>query len=144
MAGFGGACIRFAAEESTSIDALESGFWKTISYSFLLWWLAVRNCQDDDYVQNMNKCESYSGSDQVRVVFVGAHTIWIILRTIGVVSGHPLVWLCKKILLGRVMTFSAYFFTLDRAITITKTITIAIAMITKVMRKLSNQKRKIK
>ena len=92
----------------------------------------------------MNRCESYSGSDQVRVVFVGAHTIWIILRTIGVVSGHPLVWLCKQILLGRVMTFSAYFFTLDRAITITKTITIAIAMITKVMRKLSNQKRKIK
>ena len=110
MAGFGGACIRFAVGESTSIDALESGFWKTISYSFLLWWLAVRNCQDEDYVQNMNKCESYSGSDQVRVVFVGAHTIWIILRTIGVVSGHPLVWLCKKILLGRVMTFSAYFF----------------------------------
>ena len=125
MAGFGGACIRFAAEESTSIDALESGFWKTISYSFLWWWLAVRNCQDEDYVffsgeitddedrsifQNMNKCESYSGSVQVRVVFVLSHTIWIILTTIGVVSGHPLVWLCKKILLGRVMTFPAYFF----------------------------------
>ena len=125
MAGFGGACIRFAVGESTSIDALESGFWKTISYSFLWWWLAVRNCQDEDYVffsgeitddkdrsifQNMNKCESYSGSDQVRVVFVLAHTIWIILTTIGVVSGHPLVWLCKKVLLGRVMTFPAYFF----------------------------------
>jgi len=124
LAGFGGAGIRYAVGESTSIAALEAGFWKTISYSLLWWWLAVRNCQDGDYdffagsvkddeerqlLQEINECESYSGSDLLRVIFVVAHTLWMILAGTGIVSGHPLVWLWREIILKVGLFFFKFF-----------------------------------
>ena len=125
-AGFGGAGLRHAVGESTSLKTLEAGFWKTLSYSLLWWWLAVRNCQDagnnittnDDerlLLQEMNKCKSYSGSDLLRVIIVGAHTCWMILLGTGLVSGHPLVWLCREVIFGRVGTFCARFFRMGPA-----------------------------
>lgn len=121
FAGIGGAGLRHAAGESTSIQLLETGFWKTLSYSLLWWWLAVHNCQDETYnpfagnitneeerlfLQEYNNCESYGGSNILRVIIVSSHTFWTILVGVGLVSGHPLVWLCKHIF-GRVGTVFA-------------------------------------
>lgn len=112
FAGIGGAGLRYAAGESSSIDPLETGFWKTLSYSLLWWWLAVRNCQDDTYnpfatnitseeermlLQESNNCKSYGGSNMVRAIMVSSHTCWTLLVCTGLVSGHPLVWLCKNV-----------------------------------------------
>lgn len=123
FAGFGGAAVRHLVGESTSIEVLETGFWKTLSYSLLWWWLAVRNCQDETYdlfagnitsdqerqlLQEHNNCDSYSGSNMLRIVIVGAHTCWTILLGVGLVSGHPLVWLCKQIF-KRGMDFARFF-----------------------------------
>jgi hypothetical protein len=119
LAGFGGAGVRHAVGESTSIDVLETAFWKTLSYSLLWWWLAVRNCQetsvesnitDDErlFLQEYNHCESYGGSNILRAIIVSSHTFWTILVGLGVVSGHPLVWLCNNVF-GRAWTFFAQF-----------------------------------
>uniref|UniRef100_A0A7S4EEI2 Uncharacterized protein n=1 Tax=Pseudo-nitzschia australis TaxID=44445 RepID=A0A7S4EEI2_9STRA len=116
FAGFGGAGVRHAVGESTSIATLETGFWKSLSYSLLWWWLAVRNCQDETgnisntndqerlLFREINNCDSYSGSDVLRVIIVGAHTIWTILVGVGLVNGHPLVWLCKEVMIKRLGT----------------------------------------
>jgi len=114
LAGFGGAGIRHAVGESKSISVLEVGFWKTLSYSILWWWLAVRNCQDDGnydfFVLGNNNCNTYSGSDLLRVIIVSAHTIWILLVGTGIVRGHPLVWLCREIILGKIGKLFVSFF----------------------------------
>jgi len=106
LAGVGGAGLRHAVGESKSISVLEAGFWKTLSYSLLWWWLAIRNCQDDGkydiFVLGNNNCNTYSGNDLLRVVIVSAHTIWILLVGTGIVRGHPLVWLWREIILGRI------------------------------------------
>jgi len=124
LAGFGGAGIRHAVGESTSIEVVETGFWKTLSYSLLWWWLAVRNCQDETYdifagnitndderllLQEYNHCESYGGSVMLRLIIVSSHTCWTILVGTGLVSGHPLVWLCKKVFGRTVMFFARSF-----------------------------------
>jgi len=124
LAGFGGAGIRHAVGESTSIEVVETGFWKTLSYSLLWWWLAVRNCQDETYdifagnitndderllLQEYNHCESYGGSVMLRLIIVSSHTCWTILVGTGLVSGHPLVWLYKKVFGRTVMFFARSF-----------------------------------
>ena len=124
MAGLGGAGVRHLVGESNSMEALEAGFWKTMSYSFLWWWLAVRNCQDETFdlfagsinndderqlLHEHNHCDSYGGSNILRVIIVGSHTCWTILVVIGAVSGHPLVWFCKNIL-GNIWIVCARFF----------------------------------
>ena len=123
FAGIGGAGLRHAAGESTSMEPLETGFWKTLSYSLLWWWLAVRNCQDETYnpfvgrttneeenvfLHEYNNCKSYGGSNMLRVVIVSSHTIWTLLVGIGLVSGHPLVWLCKNVSERMGMIFSRF------------------------------------
>jgi hypothetical protein len=125
LAGLGGAGLRHAVGESKSFAALEVGFLKTLSYSLLWWWLAVRNCQNGDYdlfagniksdeerllLQEINNCDSYNGSDLLRVIFVGTHTIWMILSRTGIVNGHPLVWLCREIIFGRMGKLFVLFF----------------------------------
>jgi len=112
LAGFGGAGVRHAVGESNSIKTLEVAFWKTLLYSVLWWWLAVWRCQDaagsdtgDEerfLVRDHNNCDSYSGSDTLRVVIVGGHTIWTLIAGAGVVSRHPLVWFCRDFLVGRI------------------------------------------
>ena len=42
----------------------------------------------------------------IRVIFVSLHTSWTILVGVGLVRGHPLVWLCKNVL-GRTGLFLA-------------------------------------
>lgn len=124
LAGCGGAFVRIAFDPvSSSIDALESTFWRTISYSLLWWWLAVKNCEVDDYVfssffknydgsdddlsnlRTVNQCDTFSGSIFLRVVFVGGHTTWAILAQTGIVSGHPLVWSCRTFFCGRAVRY---------------------------------------
>eukprot|EP00536_Pseudo-nitzschia_multiseries_P012221 jgi/Psemu1/290150/fgenesh1_pg.454_\ len=112
LAGFGGAGVRHAVGESQSIKALEAGFWKTLSYSILWWWLAVRQCEDttasntDDQerllLREQNNCDSYSGSDTLRVLIVAGHTLWTVCVGVGLVRGHPLVWLCRDVLVDRI------------------------------------------
>ncbi len=113
FAGIGGAGLRHAVGESSSIEVLVTGFWKTLSYSVIWWWLAVRNCQDDTYnpfvgnvtseeermlLQEYNNCKGYGGSNMLRLIIVGSHTLWTILVGVGLVRGHPFVWLCKNVL----------------------------------------------
>lgn len=103
FAGFGGAALRHSVGESNSFEILETGFWKTISYSLAWWYLAVYTCDnsattDDD----SHHCDSYGGNDSARLVMVGIHTIWSILGGLGLVRGHPLVWLWQKVLIGRI------------------------------------------
>ena len=113
FAGIGGAGLRYAVGESSSIEVLVTGFWKTLSYSVLWWWLAVRNCQDDTYnpfagnetseeerilLQEYNNCKSYGGSNMLRLIIVGSYTFWTILVGVGLVRGHPFVWFCKNVL----------------------------------------------
>ena len=116
FAGFGGAGLRYVVGESNSMEQLEAGFYKTLSYSLLWWWLAVRNCQDDTYdpfagnitndkertsYEEYNNCKSYGGSNMLRVVIVSSHTCWTLLVLMGLVKGHPLTWLCRQIV-GRI------------------------------------------
>ena len=113
LAGFGGAGVRHAIGESTSIELLETAFWKTLSHSLLWWWMAVRNCQDETYdifggevttdAERLvrlehNNCQTYGGSDVLRVVIVCSYTCWTMLVGAGFASGHPLVWLCKNLI----------------------------------------------
>jgi len=131
LAGFGGAGLRHIVGESTSIEVLETGFWKTLSYSLIWWLMAVRNCQDETYdlftgdittneerqfLQEYNHCKSYGGSDKLRVIIVSSHTCWTVLVGMGLVSGHPLVWLCKTVF-GRMGRFFAQFFRMGPAST---------------------------
>lgn len=126
MAGFGGAAVRHLVGESKSFEVLEVGFWKTLSYSLLWWWLAVRNCQDETYnpfagsitsdderqlLKEYNHCDSYGGSNLLRVIIVSSHTCWTILLVVGAVRGHPFVWLCKNIL-GKILMFSTRLFSM--------------------------------
>ena len=123
LAGFGGASVRHVVGESTSIKVLETGFWKTLSYSLLWWWLAIRNCQNETYdlfagnitndeerllLQEYNHCKSYGGSNMLRVIIVSSHACWTILVGVGLVSGHPLVWLCKNVFGKMGMFFSLF------------------------------------
>lgn len=106
LAGGGGATLRALAGEpgSTSIAALEGAFWKTLCYSVLWWVLAVHRCEissDDPELQEWNHCSSYGGSDLARVGIVCGHTLWTMLVEMGVVAGHPFVWLCKKVFVER-------------------------------------------
>ncbi len=124
LAGIGGAGLRHFAGESNSIQVIENGFWKTLSYSLLWWWLAVRNCQDDTYnpfattdmsererllLQEYNNCKSYGGSNMLRAIIVSSHTVWTILVCTGLASGHPLVWFCKNVLGKILVVFSGTF-----------------------------------
>lgn len=130
FAGIGGAGLRHAVGESSSIEVLVTGFWKTLSYSVLWWWLAVRNCQDGTYdpfagnitseeerilLQEYNNCKSYGGSNMLRLIIVGSHTIWTILVGVGLVRGHPMVWLCKNVLV-RIGTSLARFLQMGPAL----------------------------
>lgn len=120
MAGFGGAGVRHAVGESASIATLEAGFWKSFSYSLLWWFLVVHKCQDETgnitndqerlLLRENNNCDSYGGSDLLRLIIVGAHTIWTILVGVGLVSGHPLVWLCREVMIERIGSLFARFF----------------------------------
>ena len=124
LAGIGGAVLRFAASEpGTSRNfqsALEAGFLKTISYSLLWWSLAVMPClpaeqfssADSSWVtfnhfyswtteeeRKYNHCNAYNGSDTLRVIIVSMHVMWTLLADVGIVSGHPLVWLLRNVLI---------------------------------------------
>ncbi|KAG7350977.1 EamA-like transporter family protein [Nitzschia inconspicua] len=103
LAGVGGGGVRYAVSEpSASMAALESAFWKTLSYSVLWWWLAVYQCNNENamlfhFDQNWNHCGSYNGADLLRVIIVTGHTIWVLLAETNVVRGHPFVWICRKV-----------------------------------------------
>jgi TRIC channel len=110
LAGVGGASIRQVTGEaaSPSLDGLESAFWKTLCYSLLWWFLAVRRCliyQNDEELQEQNHCSDFNGSDMIRVGLVCSHTLWTLLAEVGLVSSHPFVWICRNIILGRLGNF---------------------------------------
>jgi drug/metabolite transporter (DMT)-like permease len=104
LAGLGGGGVRhLAGEPSSSMAALESAFWKTLSYSTLWWWLAVHQCNSNEktflhYDLEWNHCGSYNGADLLRVMIVSSHTIWVLLVEMNLVRGHPFVWFCRKVM----------------------------------------------
>jgi hypothetical protein len=134
FAGIGGATLRFIASEPSSPggtfqSALEVGFWKTISYSILWWTLAVLPCLPEsspssngetnwlesllnhfkltsDEERTTNHCDAYNGSDTIRVIIVTCHMIWTLFVDVGVVEGHPLVWLSRNVFLRITYTVS--------------------------------------
>jgi hypothetical protein len=114
LAGVGGGSLRHIAKEpSSSYGVLESAFWKTLWYSILWWTLAVYQCTSNNFFfatddetdtqqqQKLNHCESYNGSDSIRVIIVSVHTLWSIFVEIGWVQSHPFIWISRKILTGQ-------------------------------------------
>jgi hypothetical protein len=122
FAGIGGAILRFCASEpgtpTTFQSAIEAGFWKSVCYSILWWGLAVMPClpessfQDDSWlaplyhytwtsaeVRTANHCESYNGSDTLRVVIVLCHLAWTLFADVGIVEGHPFVWFSRNVVM---------------------------------------------
>mmetsp|Transcript_21683 Transcript_21683/g.51203 ORF Transcript_21683/g.51203 Transcript_21683/m.51203 type:complete len:320 (+) Transcript_21683:499-1458(+) len=124
LAGVGGAVLRFAASEpGTSRNfqsALEAGFLKTISYSLLWWTLAVMPCLPVEELSSAESswlkfnhyyswkteeerkyhhCDAFNGSDTVRVIIVSMHVMWTLFADVGMVSGHPLVWFSRNVLI---------------------------------------------
>ena len=106
LAGVGGGSLRaMAGEPSSSIAMMVGAFWKTLCYSLLWWGLAVHRCEnsggaseeDGLELRQWNHCDSYNGSDLARVMIVSGHTLWTVLVEMGVVMGHPFVWMCKKV-----------------------------------------------
>lgn len=101
FAGIGGALVRFLAGKGTSAT-LETAFYKTLGYCLLFATLAVYRCQygwlDDP---DSNHCQSFNGSDLVRVVIVSAHVLWTLLCDIGICSGHPFDWIGRQIVYGK-------------------------------------------
>ena len=137
LAGVGGGSLRHIAKEpSSSYAVLESAFWKTLWYSLLWWTLAVYPCtsrnfffntkDDADIIQQQewNHCESYNGSDLIRVIIVSIHTLWSIFTEIGWVQSHPFIWISRKILTGQPATILAKQFQLGPSSTTTTTTTV--------------------
>jgi drug/metabolite transporter (DMT)-like permease len=103
LAGIGGGGVRYVAgEDSSSLAAMETAFWKTISYSTLWWWLVVYQCDNNEktwfrFDREWNQCISYSGSDLLRIIVVCSHTIWVLLVDMRIFKGHPFVWICRTV-----------------------------------------------
>jgi hypothetical protein len=120
LAGVGGAFVRQVVGETLPsphqpLEGLEAAFWKTLCYSLLWWYLAVYQClanTDDVELQQRNHCNDYNGNDMIRVLIVVLHTIWTILIEVGWVSGHPFVWICRNVVLGRLAAFVVRIFQL--------------------------------
>eukprot|EP00581_Thalassiosira_minuscula_P010832 CAMPEP_0183729470 /NCGR_PEP_ID=MMETSP0737-20130205/30388_1 /TAXON_ID=385413 /ORGANISM="Thalassiosira miniscula, Strain CCMP1093" /LENGTH=412 /DNA_ID=CAMNT_0025961663 /DNA_START=110 /DNA_END=1348 /DNA_ORIENTATION=+ len=105
LAGVGGGSLRhIAGEPGSNIAVLEGAFWKTLGYSMLWWGLTVYRCdsaEEDIEMQQWNHCDSYGGSDLARVVIVCGHVLWTLLVEMGLATGHPFVWTCKKLFVER-------------------------------------------
>ena len=101
LAGIGGAILRFLAGTG-SYAAVQAGFFKTLGYSLLFWWLAVYRCDSLLTGQEFddNHCTSYSGSDSIRFIIVSFHVLWTLLCEVGWASGHPFVWLGETLFYG--------------------------------------------
>jgi hypothetical protein len=110
FAGIGGAMVRYLAGEG-NFATVQAGFFKTMGYSILFWWLAVHRCHflvGDDF--HGNHCSSYSGSDFVRMIIVLFHVSWGLLCDAGLATGHPFVWLGQRIFYGKMTRTTASIF----------------------------------
>ena len=115
LAGTGGATLRYADRiivqggdptlMKSSRNAFEIGFWKTLYYATLWWYLVVYRCNygdilniggGDEIDKQYQHCREHNGSDLSRVVIVGLHVLWGILCEAGWASSHPVIWLVKK------------------------------------------------
>ena len=119
LAGTGGATLRYADRiivqgggnhsdptlMKTSRNAFELGFWKTLYYATLWWYLVVYRCNYGDIItignggeidKQFQHCREHNGSDLSRVVIVGLHVLWGILCEVGWASSHPVIWVVKK------------------------------------------------
>lgn len=107
FAGAGGAAIRYAERvliwkggsevAQSSRNALEAGTWKNFWYSVLWWYLAVYRCDNGDYDDDFgdNHCAEYNGHNWYRFVIVMGHVIWSFGCDLGLLSGHPFLFLTK-------------------------------------------------
>jgi hypothetical protein len=110
FAGVGGGAIRYTErvlvqsdgynQHGPSLKALEAAVWRTMGYSLLWWWFAVRKCEIGEMSleeASENHCSSYFGSDDLRVWIVISYIIWKLSCEVGVASSHPFVWFGQNI-----------------------------------------------
>jgi TRIC channel len=109
LSGIGGACIRYlerrllrggdAAVQRDSLAAIETGFWRTLGYSTLWWYIAVYQCDHGSYTTSGQKdehhCHEYTGHDMARLVLVMVHVAWTFACDMGLAISHPFVF-CSR------------------------------------------------
>lgn len=116
--GTGGAVLRHllladaagttATTTTSSWDTIETGLYRTLGYCLIFGSLAVWPCvpHDGQYGwtttmsdPEIHHCDSYGGSDLLRVVIVTTHVAWTLLVDAGVVTDqqHPAVWSAHRI-----------------------------------------------
>lgn len=98
LAGIGGGGLRHILAGAPFSD-LETGFYKTMGYSLLFWATVVYRCEHGVWMEDpdRNHCYAYNGSDILRVTFVLGHVLWTLSSDAGLVSGHPFVWISKRL-----------------------------------------------
>jgi TRIC channel len=104
ISGIGGACIRYlermlfrggdAAIKLNSLAAIETGFWRTLGYSTLWWYIAVYQCDHGTYKghEAENHCQEYTGHDMARMGIVVAHVVWTLACDMGLATSHPFIF----------------------------------------------------
>ncbi|CAB9523614.1 expressed unknown protein [Seminavis robusta] len=104
MSGIGGAGVRYVEKvifrgggervQRSCKDAIEAGFWRTLGYSVLWWFIAVYRCENGSYGDNAaNHCHEYNGHNMDRFVITVLHVAWNFACDLGLAWGHPFVFL---------------------------------------------------
>lgn len=97
LAGVGGGILRtvvLEGEKAPLYAALETGVWKTLGYSLLWWFMVVHLCEVGAVTEH---CDSYNGTEELRVGIVCFHIVWTLACDLGYASGHPFLYLAQAL-----------------------------------------------
>jgi hypothetical protein len=108
LAGSAGSVIRYGERillrnggeliAQESFRAFEAGVWRNLGYSALWWYIAVYQCYSGAYKEDEEShCHEFNGNNTHRFVLVAAHVVWNLACDLGLASGHPFVFLCRKL-----------------------------------------------